>query len=53
MILVTVMLVTFLPRRLWKNIVDIGDRNGQNRHQHLKVVTNTFRLRQPSVTMLL
>ena len=28
--------------RLCLKIEDVGDKNGQNRHQHLKVVTNTF-----------
>ena len=31
-------------------IEDVGDKNGQNRHQHLKVVANTFRLQHPSPT---
>ena len=28
--------------------MDVGDQNGQNRHQHLIVVTTTFRLQNPS-----
>ena len=31
-------------------IKDVGDKNGQNRNQHLKVVTNTFHLQHPSPT---
>ena len=37
------MLVTWC----WQS-VDVDDENGQNRHQHLKVVANTFRLQHPS-----
>ena len=33
-----------------QKIVDVGDRNGQNRHQHLKVFTKTFRLTSIDVT---
>ena len=29
---------------------NVGDENGKNRHQRLKVGTNTFRLHNPSVT---
>ena len=29
-------------RRQCKKIVDFGDKNGQNRHQHLIIVINTF-----------
>ena len=29
---------------------DVNDENGQNRHQHLKVVANHFRLQRPSTT---
>ena len=32
--------------------VDIGVENGQNRHQDLKVVANTFRLQHPSPTSM-
>ena len=28
-------------------IDDVGDENSRNRHQHLKVVVNTFRLQHP------
>ena len=28
-------------------MVDVGDENDVNRHQHLKVVANTFRLQHP------
>ena len=35
-----------------KKIVDVGDQKGQNRHQHLIVVTNTFRLQHPSPTSM-
>ena len=31
-------------------IVDVGDKNGQNRHQHFIVVTNTVRLQDSSPT---
>ena len=31
-------------------IENVGDENGQNRHQHLKVVTDTFRLQHRIVT---
>ena len=37
---------------LIKKILDVGDQNGQNRHQHLIVVTNTFRLQHPSPTSI-
>ena len=53
-------------RRLWQNFYigdllrmllldsytqeNVGDENGKNRHQRLKVGTNTFRLHNPSVT---
>ena len=33
-------LLNFAVRRLFEKIADAGDQNGQNRHQHLKVVTN-------------
>ena len=33
-------------------MVDVGDQKGQNRHQHLKVVTNTFCLQHPSPTSI-
>ena len=31
---------------------DFGDENGQNRHQHLKVVVNIFHLKHPSPTSM-
>ena len=31
-----------------KKIVDVDELSGQNRHQHLKVVTNTFSLQHTS-----
>ena len=31
---------------------DVGDENGQNRHQHLEVVANTSSLQHPSPTSL-
>ena len=65
--LVTLMSVTILGR-WWQNfddgdifgmldanvikVVDVGDQNGQNRHQHLIVVTNTIRLEHPSPTSM-
>ena len=33
-------------------IIDVGDQNDQNCHQHLKVVTNTFCLQHPSPTSM-
>ena len=33
-------------------IEDVGDENSQNRHQHLKVVSNTFRLQHQSRTSM-
>ena len=48
-------LVTFLnngARRQCKKIIDVGDQNCENRHQHLKVVVNTFRLQHPSPTSM-
>ena len=33
-------------------LVTICDQNGQNGHQHLIVVTNTFRLQHPSLTSM-
>ena len=63
----TVMLVTFWYWRLtagdnfimfatelrsWWHLVDVGDQNGQTRHQHLKIFTNTFRLQYPSPTSM-
>ena len=30
------------PTLMLKEIEDVGDQNGQNRHQHLKIVTNIF-----------
>ena len=39
-------------RRLCKQIVDVVDQNSQNRHQHLKVVINTFRFQHPSPTSM-
>ena len=47
--------VTFLnvgARRLCEKIEDVGEENGQNRHQHLKIVTNMFPLRYPSPTSM-
>ena len=38
-------------RRLFKKIVDVGDPNGQTRHQHRTVVTNQIRLQHPSSTV--
>ena len=35
-----------------KKIEDVGDENDQNRHQHLNVVANTFRLQNPSPTSM-
>ena len=32
--------------------MDIGDLNDRNCHQHLKVVTNEFRLQHPSPTSM-
>ena len=48
--LVTVMLVTVCDAGdiFWMLMVDFGDQNGQNRQQHLKVITNTFRLQHIS-----
>ena len=37
-------------RRKYEKIEDVDDENGQNRHQHLKVVANTFRLHNLSAT---
>ena len=37
-------------RRLCYKIKDVDDENDQNRHQHLKIVANTFRLQHPSPT---
>ena len=34
------------------NIKDDGDENGQNRHQHLKIVANKFRLHHLSPTSM-
>ena len=36
--------------RWWQ--VDVGDKNGENRHQHLKLVASTFRLQHPSQTSM-
>ena len=36
-----------------KTRVDNGDQTGQNRHRHLKDVTNTFRLHHPLPTLML
>ena len=36
-----------------KEILDVGDQNGQNRHQNPKFATNTFRLQHPSPTLML
>ena len=36
-------------RHYFKKIEDVGDKNGQSRHQHLKVVANTFRLQHLSL----
>ena len=33
---------------LYKKVVDVGDQNGENRHQYFTIVTNTFRLQHPS-----
>ena len=41
----------FVPDANVKRVV--GDQNGQNRHQHLKVVTNTCCLQHPSPTSML
>ena len=35
-----------------QKIVDVGDQNGKIRHQHLKVVINTFLLQHPSPTSM-
>ena len=43
---------SWAAQRLCKKIVDFGDLNGQNRRQHLIVVTNTFRLQHPSPTSM-
>ena len=34
-------------------IVDVGDQNGQNRHQHFEVITNTLRRQHPAPTSML
>ena len=44
--LVTFVHVDDLTSMLVISLVD--ERNGQNRHGHLKVLTNTFRLQHPS-----
>ena len=45
-------LLKVCARCLCKMIVDVGDRNGQNRHQYLIVITNTFPLQHPSPTSM-
>ena len=37
---------------LLKEIAGVDDQNGKNRHQHLKIVTYTFRLQHPSATSM-
>ena len=39
--------------RLCWVVKDVTEEKGQNRHQHLKVVANTFRLQHPSPTSML
>ena len=53
--LVTVMLVTYDVGDSCAGSyeVDVGDKNGQNRRQHLKFVANTFRLQHLSPTSIL
>ena len=43
-------LLNICERRMFKKTTDVGDQNRQNRHQHVKVVTNTVRLQHPSVS---
>ena len=33
--------------------LDVGDKNGRNRRQHVEVATNTLRVKQPSPTSIL
>ena len=41
------------PTLVLEKIGNVGDENGQNRHQHLKVIANTFRPQHPSPTSML
>jgi len=36
----------------YAKMADVDDQNGQNRYQHLKVVTKSFRLQHPSPTSI-
>ena len=40
------------PRRQCKKILGVGDQKGQNRHRHLREVSNTFRPQHPSPTSM-
>ena len=40
-------------RHLCKIIVDVGDQNGSTRHQHLLIVTKTFRVKHQAKEKLL
>ena len=47
---ITILVTSFDIRRLSSKIKDVGDENGQNCHQHLKLFSNSFCLQYPSPT---